>query len=1287
MKLRKLLALGLFALAGSQVSATIVNGVRQKPVPTTMSFSVGTHAYLYNIGAKAFFTEGNAYGTQASVGDEGLEVYFSAASGQANGVYEFYDYSKVKKAWKNVFFAVDKNGNVMYVDRAGQADWYWEVENNGDTFRLLSSDANQSIQNFGGYVGLNVADNADNTALSHSLDPGTGHYVDWAYVSTENYATYTEELKVYNRAQELKDLIDKIKALNGDASSAETVYGNESSTIAEIDAAIDAAQTAYVEALINSASDKDNVDVTSLLKNPEYEDGTNGWTVNAASGGNVAVAGLPTNKCFEAWNNSSFDIYQKVNNAPEGVYEIEVQGFYRYLRDDNAWNAYKAQQVDYVKPQGVPVYVYLNNNQTPFKNVFSEPVNNGTLYTTDASLLTPGNLPPYQDGEGHWYPNEMYNSAVAFNAGMYKQSAFGLVRAGDVMQIGVKGASNQGGDSWVIWDNFKLIYRGMKPEVIQPVLETAVADVEMYKNMPMGKTQYAALIKGLQDAETAIDEQDGTKMFAALNDLYDVKSDVQASKDLFASKGVTASITSLSDAIDGVAGKKLSAATLANANTLLTGLKDNTIYEDIDVDNIATDVSTQITALNNSVSRYEQLESAIDNLNTAIQNTVGKKLNATVLSNANTKLQEATDGYNNGSYGDDAIETLVNELNQHKTNVENSVTEYKKLVTPLDNLLAVKDKKAQQTITDAANTLYTETLDAYSNGTIANADIDAKVTVINNMIDEVNASADKYVEFNTAIGNLETAVNEASVPGARISQETLSYAKKVLSNSQTNYNNSSYNNTQITNRIDLINNVITNLTKSINLYKDFATAIDNLNTEIETSKTKKLSAATLQSAETLLATAQTEYNDGTLADENVAARNTELGNMVQTLRNSVSGYETLVQPLADLLAVKDKKAQQTITDAANTLYTVTLDAYNNGTIADADIDAKVTKINNTIAEVNVSAAKYVEFATAIDNLNTEIETSKTKKLSAATLQSAETLLATAQTEYNDGTLPDGNVAARNTELGNMVQTLKNSVSGYETLQQSLDDLETAIENANNANVLAQTKVDQGLIDEATVLFNNSKSGYNNGTIPDADVTATVNSINDKVAALNQAVETAQVTLTIGDAGFATFVSEQPISFVGSGVKAYTATLNSEKTSAHLDEVTEIPALTPVVVEGQKGVYTLTVSTAPVQPVSNDLIVVEDGVTYQNLFVLANKSQGVGFYPWKGASNPVGKVAIDIPNAAREFIGFESDETTGIMSAARINATATTIYDLQGHKLDKITKKGLYIVDGHKVVVK
>jgi hypothetical protein len=210
---------------------------------------------------------------------------------------------------------------------------------------------------------------------------------------------------------------------------------------------------------------KDGSDLTELLVNPDFS--TNdwtGWTKVAASGGNVAVA----EKCAEAWNNASFDIYQEQDDLPDGLYEISVQGFYRYKRGNPAFQIYKEQSSDYVKEGGSPCYVYMNTMITPFTNVFAEENKGQEFYGST-------NYDTYTYGEGddaitEYFPNGMSSAAVAFDAGMYTQTAYGLVLDGEKMRIGVKGSSNQDGDSWVIFDNFKLTYRAKNPEVAQKVL-------------------------------------------------------------------------------------------------------------------------------------------------------------------------------------------------------------------------------------------------------------------------------------------------------------------------------------------------------------------------------------------------------------------------------------------------------------------------------------------------------------------------------------------------------------------------------------------------------------------------------------------------------------------------------------------------------------------------------------------------------------------------------------------------------------------------------------------------
>ena len=201
----------------------------------------------------------------------------------------------------------------------------------------------------------------------------------------------------------------------------------------------------------------EGTDVTEMLVNPDFS--TNdwtGWTKEAAYGGNVAVA----EECAEAWNNSAFDIYQEITNVPDGLYEISVQGFYRYGRGDNAWNYYQAQEAPEVREGGAPVFVYLNNMTTPFKNVFEEPEADG-FYSSQY----------YMSPNEQYFPDGMTSAATAFGEGMFTQRAYGLVQNGEDMRIGVKGSSNQLNDSWVIFDNFKLTYHAQNPEVVDIVLQ------------------------------------------------------------------------------------------------------------------------------------------------------------------------------------------------------------------------------------------------------------------------------------------------------------------------------------------------------------------------------------------------------------------------------------------------------------------------------------------------------------------------------------------------------------------------------------------------------------------------------------------------------------------------------------------------------------------------------------------------------------------------------------------------------------------------------------------------
>ena len=100
----------------------------------------------------------------------------------------------------------------------------------------------------------------------------------------------------------------------------------------------------------------------------------------------------------------------------------------------------------------------------------------------------------------------------------------------------------------------------------------------------------------------------------------------------------------------------------------------------------------------------------------------------------------------------------------------------------------------------------------------------------------------------------------------------------------------------------------------------------------------------------------------------------------------------------------------------------------------------------------------------------------------------------------------------------------------------------------------------------------------------------------------------------------------------------------------------------------------------------------------DVYVLADMSNGVGFYRWTGDELGAGRVYLswnpdsdpdsDVPAALREFISFGDDTPTDI-SSTPIDEQEKTVsyYNLSGQRVDKPLMKGVYITNGKKILVK
>ena len=1018
--------------------ATIVDGVRQRPTYETSGFVVDQEVYLMNVGAGQFFTQGNSWGTQASVGTEGRLVKFTQNSATD---YQMLCYcwrtasepgGYMAEDWRNVFFDSETE---LFVDRNNQANYYFAVEDNGSTFRLSTSANNPTYGDYadaGLYVGLTK--NSSSTALSPFVDKDEA-YVDWAVVTKEDFAALSDAIALYEKAQELKEWIDKIEAQNGDASSLKSVYLNEEASMEELEAAIANAQPIYIQALINNAPDKENVDVTTALVNPDFEYGlrrttdpkgyggdygvADGWVVDRNYAGNVTPGPLGneydskmieaigrTNHCFESWHCHDFDVYQEAVGLPVGVYEIQVQG---YMRCEAA--GYTRGDLEGLP--NMPIYLYLNKATSQFPDVYSERRNGWDFVTVEDWTRETIN--------GYDYPNSMGAAAQCFAHGMYKKNAYGLIATDkDVLRIGVKGKTDK--DAWVIWDNFKLTYRGFKADVVKPVLDEAVEEIKVYEGLVMGKTEYAALKKALDDAAAAIENNDGEAMFKALTDLYAVKDDARISKDIFDEAGVNDDVQSLNDAISATEGKKLSQATLLEAQTLLAAITGNTKYEGTEIEQLKSDVAVAIQNLENSIEAYANLNEAITAAKTAVS------------------------------------------------------------------------QKAMQTLLDETNTLVTAAEEGYNAGSLTTAKADEMTAGLWNKQNAINASATEYAKLATAIANLEAAIADASAETQHVAASTLKKANLRLTASQKVYDEGSVSDADIAARVTAINELITELTRSIELYKQFAAGLADLETAL--SKQDKVAAAVLANAQQLYTEASASYEAGSTDDDQIEATVNQLKAAITALETSAALYQQLVEALPELEAAVTQKAMQSLLDEATTLLTETMQGYEEATIADADINALITSINGKVTAINTSATEYAKLKAAIERLEAAIE-EVGDQATKSTLKKANLRLAATQKLYDNGTIADEDIAARVQSIDELIESLTASIR----LRQQYDE---AIQNLDVAVSVAQGKVPQALQQQAEALQTTIKTDYENGNVDDENIAAEIEKIENIVAALRTA---------------------------------------------------------------------------------------------------------------------------------------------------------------------------------------
>ena len=186
------------------------------------------------------------------------------------------------------------------------------------------------------------------------------------------------------------------------------------------------------------------------------------------------------------------------------------------------------------------------------------------------------------------------------------------------------------------------------------------------------------------------------------------------------------------------------------------------------------------------------------------------------------------------------------------------------------------------------------------------------------------------------------------------------------------------------------------------------------------------------------------------------------------------------------------------------------------------------------------------------------------------------------------------------------------------------------------------------------------------------------------------------SVTVTSAGYATYVSGNNLDFTSTAIKAYTAKVNGASKSVVMTQINKVPAGTPVILYKEGGATeNVPVATTTDTPAENDLIagtgaaVATDGGADKINYILNNVS-GIGFYKAAGqtvaANRAYLQTTVDAA-AARMTMIFEDDDVTGVNEVrSQKEDVRSEWFDLQGRKVAQ-PLKGLYIVNGKKVVLK
>lgn len=487
------------------------------PNPVQLKLDGTDTVAIKNILADQWLTNGNAYGTQTSLGTSGLGFVIvpnKGDDGQPNGTYSFCnDRSGKFGAFSSKIFlnSVDENGGNSYVDYNNQGieKTYWKVTPNGTQFRFQS---NEHPDTYAGYnpndtgfdgKGESAKDGQFRPALAESSDYG----LDWAaYPYTYFY-----------RLEKLKDAINEAISEGLDVSGSEAIYNNPNAEYWQLKEAYRMISDARRNKAMADATAESRVDITEYAPDANC-DALTGWTHDCIydDKGDVGHGGHGTNWQTNSHAYTAPDGYQTEKFIERWVHgnSDPVTGTEEVAGAGRLSDGVLSQTLHKLPAGGYKVTCYAMATQQTKGDDFK--VEGVSVFADTKATKN--------------------SQAVATKAGVPQKYEFLLdIKEGEDLTIGFK--LDHCTANWVFVDNFQIVYCGpsfkaMNLNDVQKAAEDLDAKLAGVNACPT----YTEKAAGLIETARAMTE-DGTsdeEINTMKKDLSDIAAKIEKSSALYA---------------------------------------------------------------------------------------------------------------------------------------------------------------------------------------------------------------------------------------------------------------------------------------------------------------------------------------------------------------------------------------------------------------------------------------------------------------------------------------------------------------------------------------------------------------------------------------------------------------------------------------------------------------------------------------------------------------------------------------------------------------------------------